>query len=53
MMLMVLTMCAPLPFDHFFFCFLPAAAAAGACNAERCQHGVSSLLCTKDLTMLA
>ena len=22
--------CVPLPFDHFFFCFLPADAAAGA-----------------------
>lgn len=22
----------PLPFDHFFFCFLPAEAAAGACG---------------------
>lgn len=25
----------PLPLDHFFFCFLPADAAAGAC--EECQ----------------
>lgn len=22
----------PFPLDHFFFCFLPAAAAAGACR---------------------
>lgn len=24
----------PFPFDHFFFCFLPAEAAAGACTGH-------------------
>ena len=29
----------PLPFDHFFFCFLPAEAAAGACALVREADG--------------
>jgi hypothetical protein len=28
----VITLDIPFPFDHFFFCFLPADAAAGACK---------------------
>ena len=40
----------PLPFDHFFFCFLPADAAAGAWEA--CKS-VQYLLLLDSLTIFA
>jgi len=30
--------CVPFPLDHFFFCFLPAEAAAGACHIRHKQN---------------
>jgi hypothetical protein len=41
----------PLPFDHFFFCFLPADAAAGACFVS--QDGDFPVLFAAVLTIVA